>query len=302
MRDPYDVLGVSRTASDAEVKRAYRRLAKAHHPDLSPGDRGRADRFREITSAYEILGDSARRAQFDRTGGLHGGAGGRAGGGPWARARRAAGPGGAPFNPEDIFADLFRFRTTAGPGGSGADGAPGKARGADVRVALTLDFRFAILGGSRSVALPSGKRIEVRIPPGTRDGQTLRLRGQGDPNPAGGRAPAGDALIEIRIEPDPDFRRVGDDIHIDLPISLAEAVLGGKVAVATVDGPVMLRIPPGSGGGRPLRLKGRGAPDGKGGRGDQHVGLRIVLPEGPDPELDEFVRRWSKARPYDARK
>lgn len=296
MRDPYATLGVSRGATDAEIKRAYRRLAKTHHPDLSPGDARQAERFREISAAYDLLRDPTRRAHFDRTG-FAGESSAQAraaeaGFAGWARNGR---PGRGAFNVEDLFTELFRAR-----------GAPRPAedpntRGADARIALTLDLVDAIRGCTRPVVLPGGKRIEVRIPAGTRDGQTLRLRGQGEAPPQG-RGQAGDALVEVRIEPHPDFRRDGDDIRSDLSVSLAEAVLGAKVTVPTIDGPVVVSVPPGSGGVKPLRLKGRGAPDGKGRRGDHYVSLRIVLPEKPDAELDGFVRRWAPGHPYDPRR
>lgn len=282
MKDPYKVLGVNRSASTEEIKQAYRRLAKEHHPDLRPGDRKQADRFKEISAAYDVLRDSERRARFDQdaqakqTGGF----------GPWGRAGRAA--GGTSPGAEEIFSELF-----------GRSGRRRGAKGAEARASLTLDFLSAVKGDSKSVGLRDGRRIEVRVPPGTRDGQILRLRGQGEASPDGGEP--GDALIEIRVEPHPVFRREGADIHVDLPISLGEAVHGAKVTVETVDGSVVLTIPPGTRGAKPLRLKGRGAPDGQGGRGDQYVHPRIVLPERIDPDLHAFVRRWTSEHPYDPR-
>jgi DnaJ-class molecular chaperone len=296
MRDPYATLGVSRGATDAEVKRAYRRLAKAHHPDLSPGDARQAERFREISAAYDLLRDPARRAHFDQTG-FAGAAAGQARGAAdagfaaWGRNGRA---NRGAFNVEDLFGELFRARGATRPSGESG------AKGADARIGLTLDLVSAVRGCVRPVVLPSGKRIDVRVPAGTRDGQTLRLRGQGEA--AQGRGQAGDALVEVRIEPHPDFRRDGDDIRSDLNVSLAEAVLGAKVTAPTVDGPVVVTIPPGTSGTRPLRLKGRGAPDGKGRRGDHYVSLRIVLPEEPDTELQGFVRRWAAGHPHDPRR
>jgi DnaJ-class molecular chaperone len=292
MRDPYATLGVSHGATDAEIKRAYRRLAKAHHPDSNPGDTRKAERFREISAAYDLLREPTRRARFDQTGFVDKeGAPGRdaaAGFTAWARNGRG---GRGTFNVEDLFTELFRARAPDET----------KAKGADARVGMTLDLVAAIRGCTRPVVLASGKRIDVRIPPGTRDGQILRLRGQGDAPPQG-RGQAGDALVEIRIEPHPDFRRDGDDIHSDLNVSLTEAVLGAKVTAPTVDGPVVVTIPPGSGGAKPLRLRGRGAPDGKGRRGDHYVSLRIVLPEESDAELQDFVRRWGPGHPYDPRR
>ena len=280
MKDPYQVLGVSRTASAAEIKQAYRRLAKEHHPDLGPGDRKQADRFKEISAAYDMLRDSEKRAQFDR-----GAARGARGFNPWTRTERAGGTGFA--GAEEIFSELFaKNRRRA-------------AKGADVRVGLSLDLLSAIRGDSRNVTLPDGRKIEVHVPAGAQDGQTLRLRGQGEGG-AGGEP--GDVLVEVRVEPHSVFRREGSDIHVDLPLGLGEAVLGAKVTVPTVDGPVVLTIPQGTNGAKPLRLKGRGAPDGKGGRGDQYVTLRIVLPDSLDADLDGFVRRWAPNHPYDPRR
>ncbi len=297
MRDPYATLGVSRGATDAEIKRAYRRLAKTHHPDLSPGDARQAERFHEISAAYDLLREPARRARFDRTGftGEEGAQGRDAEAGFAAWARNGRGGGRGAFNVEDLFTELFRTR--------GASRQPDetKVKGADARIDLTLDLIAAIRGCTRPVILPGGRRIDVRVPAGTRDGQTLRLRGQGEAPPQG-RGQTGDALVEVRIEPHPDFRRDGDDIHCDLNVGLAEAVLGAKVTVPTIDGPVVVTVPPGSSGTKPLRLKGRGAPNGKGRRGDHYVSLRIVLPEEPDAALQGFVRRWAPDHPYDPRR
>jgi DnaJ-class molecular chaperone len=296
MRDPYTTLGVSRGATDAEIKRAYRRLAKAHHPDLSPGDARQAERFREISAAYDLLREPARRAPFDRTGVADDSSaqsrGPDAGFAAWARSGRA---GRGAFNVEDLFSELFRARGTPNQ----PDDA--KTKGADARIGLTLELVAAIRGCTRSVTLPCGKRIDLRIPAGTRDAQTRRVRGQCAAPPQG-RGQAGDALVEVRIEPHPDFRRDGDDIHSDLNVGLAEAVLGAKVTVTTIDGPVVVTVPPDSNGTKPLRLKGRGAPSGKGRRGDHYVSLRIVLPEEPDAELHGFLRRWAPNHPYNPRK
>lgn len=286
MKDPYRVLGVSRSASAEEIKQAYRRLAKEHHPDLRPGDRKQTERFKEVSAAYDVLRDSERRAKFDqdeqvkRAGGFH----------PWGKTARAEAGGQGFSGADEIFSELF----------GGRSGRRRASKGAEVRASVSLDFLSAVKGDKKNVDLPGGRRIEVRIPPGTRDGQVLRLRGQGEPGADGGEP--GDALIEIRVEPHPIFRREGADIHVDLPISLGEAVHGAKVTVETVDGSVVLTIPAGTGGARPLRLKGRGAPDGQGGRGDQYIHPRIVLPERIDPDLHAFVRRWTAEHPYDPRR
>jgi len=297
MRDPYEVLGVARTASAEDIKKAYRKLAKKLHPDLNPGNKKAEQSFKDVSAAYDLLGDPDKKARFDR-GEIDASGAERAREQPFyktyaeadqgARYRRWEGEE-SPFA-DDLFADLF-----------GAGGRQGfRARGGDVTYSLEVDFLEAINGVSRRVTLADGKVLDVTIPTGTQEGQTLRLKGQGQPGIGGG--PPGDAFIEVRIRPHPFFTRVGNDIHLELPVSLSEAILGASVSLPTVDGKVALKIPPGSSSGAVLRLKGKGAtsPSTRQ-RGDQLVRLRIALPETIDPDLKEFVERWSRAHPYDAR-
>lgn len=289
MKDPYDVLGVKRGATAEQVKSAYRGLAKEFHPDLNPDDPIVEQRFKEISQAYAILGDKERRARFDRgelnadgtARGFGGGRGGFGGGGPFA--------GGAA---EDIFADLF--------GRKRARAKTVRMKGKDVNYAVRVGFLDAARGARRRVTLFDGKSIDVTIPPGTEDGQTLRLRGQGMPGMGGGQS--GDAFIEVQVDPHKFFERDGDDIRIEVPVTLAEAVIGGKITVPTVGGPVALTVPANSNTGTTLRLKGKGIARGKGTPGDQLVRLRVMLPDKPDKELVDFIKAWSKDFDYDVRK
>ena len=291
MKDPYAVLGVSRGASADEIKKAYRRLAKKLHPDLSPGNRANEQQFKDITAAYDILSDSAKRARFDRGeidgAGAERGAGYRADG---ARAyRRAA---GGSFSFEEIIAELLGRGRDAGPTGAGAEretaAPPDKLR---------LSLVEAALGGKRRVTLTDGREVEVTVPPGIDNGQTLRLR----PGPGRLRGWTSDEiLLEITVEPHPHFRRKGPDIHLELPVTVTEAVLGAIVTVPTLRGTAAVKVPRGSNSGSTLRLKGRGiTADGK--TGDQYVKLRVVLPEPPDPELTAFLEKWGAAHGYDVR-
>ncbi len=299
MRDPYTVLGVSKTASHDELKKAYRKLAKELHPDRNPGDTKLGERFKEVSAAYAIVGDEENRKKFDRgeidangndrapgfgAGGA--GAGGAYGGG----FRGARGPRREMFEEfgigEDIFADLFGggFRR-GGAGGTGGF----RARGADRKYALSVGFLDAARGGKRRINLPDGKALDVAIPPGIQDGQQIRLKGQGDPGNAG----AGDGIIEISVEPHPFFERKGNDIHVELPISLREAVLGGKINAPTVDGMVTITVPKSASSGTTLRLKGKGVkPRGADAAGDQYVKLKVLLPKKPDPALEKLVEEW----------
>lgn len=307
MRDPYETLGVSRTASAAEIKSAFRKLAKQHHPDTHPGDKKKAEKFREISSAHELLSDKEKRAQYDR-GEIN------ADGSPrmYQRAYTQPGPrpGGAPFG--------FDFGAGRGPDPASDDflseffsGLRGGARrqtrirGEDVRYRLQVSLIDAAKGGKERVNLPSGKTLDITIPPGVTEGQQIRLRGQGERGAGGG--PAGDVLIEISVQPHPLFTREGDDIHLTLPISLQEAVLGGKIEVPTIDGPVTMTIARGVNSGSRLRLTGKGAvkPGAKSSqtakRGDQIVTLQIRLPEKPDAALTAFVKDWAPDHDYNPR-
>lgn len=306
MRDPYSVLGVARGASEAEIKKAFRSLAKKHHPDTKGGDAAAQKKFQEISAAYDILGDKDKRARFDRGeidangNPVHGGAGfeggpfGR-GGGPkdfhftWANQGDTA----EGFRPEDIFADLF--------GGGGRRRAQAR-KGEDFDLAITVSFSEATLGATRRVTLPDGRDLDIRIPTGLKDGQQIRLKGQGGPGVNGG--PAGDVRLSVSVAPHPYFVRDGNDLRLDLPITLKEAVAGGKVTVPTLTGQVALTVPPNSNSGSTLRLKGKGVPArgsaaGGEGAGDLYVRLVVTLPEKADPALKEFIAQW--ATDYDPR-
>jgi len=310
-KDPYTVLGVKRDASDAEIQKAFRRLAKKSHPDLFPGDKKAEERFKELNAANDILGDSAKRARFDRgeidangteirqnpfaRGGQGGGFRGGGGAGPGAGAA-----GGFAFEDlSDLFGGMFRGGGPGGGGPGGFGGGGGFSAAEDTRFSLEVDFADAATGAKRRVTMPGGRSLDVTIPAGINDGQTIRLKGQGSPGQGGA---VGDALVEVKIKPDPLYRREGRDIHIDLPISLGEAVMGGKAEVPTVHGPVTITVPKGANSGTRLRLKGKGvAATKRDPAGDQYVTLKVVLPKTPDPELEEFVKAWSERNPYNPR-
>ncbi len=316
MRDPYEVLGVPRTASQDEVKKAYRRLAKRLHPDANKNDAKAAVKFAEITAAYEILGEEDKRKAFDR-GEID------AEGKPRFRGFEGFGaqPGGGGFETFSWGPEGFRRSSGGAAGGAGGlggiddilknmFGARGRdfgaqfedfappGRGQDVTAEIAITLAEAARGGSRRVHLPNGKEVEVKIPAGLADGQQIRLKGQGHQAPRGGAA--GDALITLNIAPHPHFKPEGANLRVDVPITLYEAVLGAKVRVPTLDGAVDLAIPAGTSSGRSFRIKGKGLPA-KSGRGDLFASVRIVLPAGSDRELDELMRKWREQKPYDPR-
>jgi DnaJ-class molecular chaperone len=284
--DPYTVLGVKRDASQADIQKAYRRLAKKLHPDLNPGNKKAEEQFKNVAMAYDLLGDAAKRARFDR-GEIDASGQERpaqhfyrdfADDGRHAYSNDA---GFADFaGTEDIISEIF--------GRQGRSNV--RRRGSDAQYHLTLSFLDAINGGKQQITLPDGSGLDVTIPPGTRDGQVLRLRGKGRPGLNGGSA--GDALIEIEVRPHPVFKRKGDDIHVELPIPLADAVLGGRISVPTPTGPVTMTVPKWSNTGTVLRLKGKGVPRADKTRGDEYVTLKVVLPDKPDPELERLVTQW----------
>jgi DnaJ-class molecular chaperone len=288
--DPYQTLGVAKDATQDAIQKAYRRLAKKFHPDLNPGDKNAEERFKNIAAAYDLLGDAEKRARYDR-GEIDESGVERPRQGFYRDFAQGSGPhrytsdaGFADFaDEEDIISQIFGRERRGNI----------RTRGGDAHYRLELDFLDAISGGKRELTLPDGSVLDVAIPPGTRDGQVLRLRGKGRPGTGGG--PPGDALIEIAVRPHPIFRREGDDIHIDLPVSLRDAVLGGKVEVPTPSGAVTMTVPKWSNNGTVLRLKGRGVPRAAG-AGDEYVTLRIMLPEKPDPALEKFVAQWQPAR------
>lgn len=310
--DPYSILGVSRGASEKDIKSAYRKLAKELHPDANKDNPNAADRFSEVTRAYDLLSDKDKRAQFDRgeidmdgnpTMGFGYGPGGARGG--QGGFRSSDGFGG--FSSEnvdigDIFADLFGGRGGAsgfgGAEGFGARGGRARAapKGANVQYRLNVSLTDAATLATQRITLGDGSTIDLKLPAGLEDGTQMRLAGKGEPGPGG----SGDALVTIQLQPHPFFRREGDDLRLDLPITLDEAVGGAKVKVPTADGAVMLSIPPGSSSGKTLRLKGKGFTRKDKSRGDQLVTLEIQLPED-DAELSQRLEGWRDPRDVRAR-
>lgn len=297
MADPYQILGVSREAKADEIRKAYRGLAKQNHPDLHPGDKAAEARFKEISSAYAIVGDETKRKLFDS--GAIDGSGADVHHAPERETYRqhAEGPpdfkydhqwsGGANGLDEDLFAELFGRRGRS------------STRGANINYTLAVSFLEAVNGTKKRVVMGDGKALDLAIPAGLKDGQTLRLRGQGQPGVGG--AGVGDALVEIHVDPHPLFHRDGNDILSTVPVTLGEALGGAKVPVETVSGTVSLAVPKGSSTGTKLRLRGRGVPS-KGGVGDHFVTLSVVLPPAPDDELVASVVAWEAKHPYDPRK
>jgi DnaJ-class molecular chaperone len=328
MRDPYEVLGLDRKASAGDIKSAYRKLAKKLHPDANKNDPKAASRFAELNAAHELLEDEEKRKAFDRGEidaegkprfqGFEGFGGG---------ARPAgAGAGFGPdsnfesfnFGPEGFTRTTRRGRAGAGAGGGGFGGfedilkeAFGRGArnsstfeqedfgvGADVQAEMSVSLPDAANGSTQRLHLPNGKNVDVKIPAGITNGQHIRLKGQG----MAGQAGPGDLLITVTIAPHPVFTLDGDDVRLDLPVTLYEATLGAKVRVPTLDKPVELTIPPWTSGGRTFRLKGKGFPIKAGGHGDLLANVRIVLPDKSDPELDALMRKWQSEKPYDPRK
>ena len=299
MDDPYKTLGLTSSASDAEIKKAYRKLVRTSHPDINPDDPQADTKFAAISAAYDLLKDPATRARYDA--GEIDAAGHETPKHQYYRdfAGSAANPRGAQdfegMGADDIFAEFFRRRGA----GSAAGGGQGfAARGTDHAYALEVPFLDAARGGTARIALPGGEAMDVTIPEGLRDGQTLRLRGKG--GEGFGAGPRGDALVTVSVQPHPVFRREGEDIHLTLPITIDEAVLGARVEVPTIGGTVALSVPAGSSSGRVMRLRGRGVTRAKS-RGDQLVELRIVAPKGGDAELAAFLEEWRKGRSDDPR-
>lgn len=311
MRDPYQVLGVAKSASEADIKKAFRSLAKKHHPDTHAGDEAAKKRFQEISAAYDVLGDKDKRAKFDageidaagnprgfdpRAGGFRAnpfGFGGAPGGGAggerefhfsWDDRGGAQG-----FSAEDIFADLM-----GGGRARGGRGAHRPARGEDFAVAITASFAESVMGGTRRIVLANGEQIDVKIPAGLKDGQQIRAKGRGGAGRQGG--PNGDVLIQVTVAPHPYLTRDGNDLRMDLPVTLKEAVLGAKVPVPTLSGTLNLTIPPNSNSGAVLRLKGKGVPAHGAANsepaGDLYVRLVVALPDPPDAGLRNFVEGW----------
>ncbi len=308
MRDPYEVLGVARSAGDSEIKAAFRELAKRYHPDTSDGDAKSEERFRGINGAYSILKDKSTRAAYDR-GDID------ASGAPTRRSYRgrspyegASAPQGAQpgaehfkfafggednFRPQEFFSDLFGSK-----GPQARQPRSTKKRGADINYKLKVSFLEAIKGGKRRVRLPNGAKLDVKVPAGVADAQQIRLKGQGEAGTGG--AGSGDVRITISVEPHEAFTRDGDNIRLTLPLTVDEAIKGAKISVPTVWGSVTMSIPPGSNSGGVLRLRGKGSPKSGDARGDQLVTLSVVLPS-KDADFDKLVSKWANKNSYDVR-
>ncbi|WEK52346.1 MAG: DnaJ C-terminal domain-containing protein [Candidatus Kaistia colombiensis] len=319
MRDPYQVLGVDKKATAAEVKKAFRRLAKKHHPDQNPDDSKAQEKFSEINSAYEILSDEDKRGQFDRGEidadgkpkfqGFEGFDPRGGGAGAGAQSFRWSSSGaGADDILNDIFGGIaggqggyssFGGGRTGGFGGGTRASSQARSRGEDVTATVAVTLEQMAREEKVRVELPTGRTLEIAIPAGTKPGRVIRLRGQGWASPTGGQP--GDALVTVEFVPHPLFKVDGDALRLDLPVTLDEAVLGAKVRVPTLTGSGTMTIPARSDGGRVMRLKGKGLPTAVGGHGDLLVALKIMLPTEPDPEFDALMQRWHESKFYSAR-
>ena len=302
-RDPYEVLGLTKDASQEDIRKTYRKLAKKYHPDLNPGDTAAEERFKEISGAFAVLGDEDKRKRYDageldETGAER----------PEHQFYRQYADADAQHqyhssagfedfaDLSDLFKDAFSQRGYS-RGDFGGEGL--KLRGADVRYNLPVEFLEAALGDKKRVTMPDGTVLDVAIPAGIADGKVLRLKGKGQPGLNGG--PAGDALVTVDVRPHRFFEREGNNIAVEVPISVNEAVTGGKIEVPTISGKVKVTVPKGASSGQTLRLRGKGI-GGKGGRGDQLVRLKIVMPEKIDKELETFMKSWAETHSYDPRK
>lgn len=297
MRDPYTVLGVDKSTSQADLKKTYRKLAMKLHPDQNPGNDEIADKFKEVSAAYALLSDEKMKARYDRgeinpDGSEKGFSGYRQnagpGGNPYANAGGGAGFNGfgAGFDAEDLFSSLF------GGGRTRGQRPKTRKRGEDKTYKISIDFLDAVLGSKTQIKLESGKTLNIKTPVNVKEGQQIRLKGQGRPGIGGGAN--GDALIEVHIKTHPYFTLKNNNIHMDLPITLEEAILGGKVTVPTISGKIALTIPKHSSSGKQMRLKGKGATDPKSKKsGDQVVKLMIMLPEKPNTDLEKNIKKWS---------
>ena len=297
MNDPYETLGVAKTASADEIRKAYRKLAKKLHPDLNPGDKQAEDKFKEVAGANDLLSDPEKRRRYD-AGEID--ASGAEKAPPHARYYRDyAQEGGHPYGGQgaygdfaqgdDLFAELLRRSAEQAR----------RRPGADLHYELPIDFLDAVNGADKTITLPQGGTLNVTIPAGVEDGQTLRLRGKGAPSP--GEGPPGDALVQIVVRPHRYFTREGADILLDLPVTVKEAALGAEVRTPTTTGSVMLKIPKRSNTGDVLRLRGKGVKT-RGGAGDERVRLKVMMPTGAEPELETFLADWKPAADYDPRK
>jgi len=292
--DLYSLLGIARDASQDDIKRHYRKLAKELHPDLNPGDEGVAERFKKVSAAHAILSDPKKRASYD-LGEIDDSGQARQQHGYYRDFTGGHGQGGGfdEHTMEGLFAEMF--------GRGGQRGFRTAARGEDTAYTLKVDFLEAAKGATKRVAMGDGQTLDITIPAGIQDGQILRLRGKGRSGMHGGSS--GDAMVEIRIRSHALFERRDRDIHVDLPITLGEAALGAKIDVPTIDGPVSMTVPKGANTGTTLRLKGKGIGGPKGGaRGNQFVRLNVMLPASLDADLEAFLEHWSQEHPYNPRK
>ncbi|GEO84017.1 MULTISPECIES: DnaJ C-terminal domain-containing protein [Alphaproteobacteria] len=301
MADPYETLGVARSASDKEIKDAFKKLARKFHPDLHPGDKKAEEKFKAISAAHDLLKDKDKRRRFDA--GEIDASGAEK---PQQRYYRdfADGPTHSAHAAQDGFAsneDLEDFLSRAFGGGAKRSHSTFRARGQDVNYVLPIGFIDAVNGAVKTITLPEGKTLQVTIPEGADDRQTLRLKGQGMPGFGGG--PAGDAFVELHVEPHPFFHRKDDNIHVEVPVTLKEAVLGARINVPTISGPVAMTIPKGANTGQTLRLRDKGVRNRKTGqRGHQLITLKVVLPSGNEPELAAFLETWQPKTPDEPRK
>lgn len=295
-KDYYDILGVSREAGAGEIKKAYRKLARKYHPDVNVNSKEAEARFKEISEAYEVLSDPDKRKQYD----LFGRNGGRSGFGSSGKHYTSYGPGFEGFNVhfgggggsfQDIFEDLFQ----ATRGGRRA----GPIKGNDIQYTMEISFEDAVRGLTTRIGL-NNEKISVKIPPGVDNGSRVRIAGKGEPGMSGG--PRGDLFIITKVRPHPYFERKGDNIYLEVPVTFAEAALGTKIRVPTVDGMIQLSIPPGTQSGQKLRIKGKGVPSlSGGGRGDQYVIVRIAVPKHLDERSEQLIRDLERLNPEDPR-
>jgi DnaJ-class molecular chaperone len=297
VKDPHETLGVERSASPDAIQKAYRRLAKKLHPDLNPGNKEAEERFKEVSAAYSLLSDADKRAQYDRGEIDATGADQRQRFYKDFASEAAAGhpyenySGFADFaDADDVLSELLRRGANVHV----------RARGGDVRYHLPVDFLEAVTGATKRLTLPDGKTLDVTIPAGIQNGQVLRLRGKGRPGIGDGEP--GDALVEITIKPHRFFAREGNDVYLDLPVTLSEAILGARITVPTPTGAVAMTVPKGSNTGTVLRLRGKGVLRRDGNHGDELVRLKVMLPEQPDPELEAFAAKWEGGKAHDPRR